>query len=149
MYEATGEPVQVRLAWAKASTIIQGLADSIKDETLRATLSGWAADLTGAAARMGQNVAGSARTHQAELTVRGLVAGVISLAAVRPGLVRTGKRSSCKVAEKRRAGGCLRSDVARPLRSRSAEQPRYQCADCYWPPLRSTGASLFGFARAR
>jgi DNA-binding SARP family transcriptional activator len=36
VYEATGEQVQVRLAWAKASTIIQGLADGIKDETLRA-----------------------------------------------------------------------------------------------------------------
>jgi hypothetical protein len=36
VYEAAGEPAQARLAWAKASTIIQGLADGITDETLRA-----------------------------------------------------------------------------------------------------------------
>jgi tetratricopeptide (TPR) repeat protein len=36
VYEAAGEPTQARLAWAKASTIIQGLADGIKDEALRA-----------------------------------------------------------------------------------------------------------------
>ena len=36
VYETEGEPAQARLAWAKASTIIQGLADGIKDETLRA-----------------------------------------------------------------------------------------------------------------
>ena len=36
VYEAAGEQAQARLAWAKASTIIQGLADGIKDETLRA-----------------------------------------------------------------------------------------------------------------
>jgi hypothetical protein len=34
-YEATGEPVQARIARAKAATIIQGLADGIEDETLR------------------------------------------------------------------------------------------------------------------
>ena len=37
MYEAAGEPEQARLAWAKASTIIQELADGITDETLRAS----------------------------------------------------------------------------------------------------------------
>jgi tetratricopeptide (TPR) repeat protein len=36
VYEAAGEPAQARLAWAKASTIIQGLAQGIKEETLRA-----------------------------------------------------------------------------------------------------------------
>ena len=36
VYEAAGETAQARLAWAKASTIIQGLAEGIKDETLRA-----------------------------------------------------------------------------------------------------------------
>jgi len=36
LYEAAGEPGQARLAWAKASTIIQGLAQGIKEETLRA-----------------------------------------------------------------------------------------------------------------
>ncbi len=36
VYEAEGESAQARLAWAKASTIIQGLAQGIKDETLRA-----------------------------------------------------------------------------------------------------------------
>ena len=36
LYEAAGEPAQARLAWAKASTIIQGLADGIKDEALHA-----------------------------------------------------------------------------------------------------------------
>ena len=36
VYEAVGEPAQARLAWAKASTIIQGLAESITDEALRA-----------------------------------------------------------------------------------------------------------------
>ena len=36
VYEAEGEPAQARLAWAKAATIIQGLAQGIKDETLRA-----------------------------------------------------------------------------------------------------------------
>jgi tetratricopeptide (TPR) repeat protein len=36
VYEAAGEPTQACLAWTKASTIIQGLADGIKDETLRA-----------------------------------------------------------------------------------------------------------------
>jgi hypothetical protein len=35
IYEAAGETDQARLARAKSSTIIQGLADSIKDETLR------------------------------------------------------------------------------------------------------------------
>jgi tetratricopeptide (TPR) repeat protein len=35
-YEAQGETAEARLAWAKAATIIQGLADGIKDETLRA-----------------------------------------------------------------------------------------------------------------
>jgi DNA-binding SARP family transcriptional activator/predicted ATPase len=36
LYEAAGETAQARLAWAKASTIIQGLAQGIKDEALRA-----------------------------------------------------------------------------------------------------------------
>ncbi|MFL5659874.1 MAG: hypothetical protein ACJ8BW_00815 [Ktedonobacteraceae bacterium] len=36
LYEAAGEPAQARLAWAKAATIIQGLAQGITDETLRA-----------------------------------------------------------------------------------------------------------------
>jgi hypothetical protein len=36
MYEAAGEPAQARLAWEKVATIIQGLAQGIKDETLRA-----------------------------------------------------------------------------------------------------------------
>ena len=36
VYETEGETAQARLAWAKASTIIQGLAVGIKDETLRA-----------------------------------------------------------------------------------------------------------------
>jgi len=36
VYEAAGEPVQARLAWAKASSIIQGLAQGITDEALRA-----------------------------------------------------------------------------------------------------------------
>jgi hypothetical protein len=36
MYEAKGESAQARRAWAKASTIIQGLAQGIKDEMLRA-----------------------------------------------------------------------------------------------------------------
>jgi DNA-binding SARP family transcriptional activator len=36
VYETEGETAKARLAWAKASTIIQGLADGIKDETLRA-----------------------------------------------------------------------------------------------------------------
>ena len=36
VYEAEGEPAQARLAWEKAATIIQGLAQGIKDETLRA-----------------------------------------------------------------------------------------------------------------
>ena len=36
VYEAAGEPAQAQIAWAKASTIIQGLAQGIKDETLRA-----------------------------------------------------------------------------------------------------------------
>jgi len=35
VYEAGGEPVQAHTAWAKASTIIQGLAQDIKDEALR------------------------------------------------------------------------------------------------------------------
>ena len=35
VYEAAGEWAQARLAWSKAATIIQGLADDIKDETLR------------------------------------------------------------------------------------------------------------------
>ncbi len=37
VYEAAGEQAQARVAWAKASTIIQGLAQGIKDETLRAS----------------------------------------------------------------------------------------------------------------
>ena len=36
VYEAACEPTQARLSWAKASTIIQGLALGITDETLRA-----------------------------------------------------------------------------------------------------------------
>jgi tetratricopeptide (TPR) repeat protein len=36
VYEAAGEPAQARVALAKAATIIQGLADGINDETLRA-----------------------------------------------------------------------------------------------------------------
>jgi len=36
VYEAAGETVQARLAWEKASTIIQGLAVGINDEALRA-----------------------------------------------------------------------------------------------------------------
>ena len=36
MHEAKGETAQARMAWAKASTIIQGLAQGIKDEMLRA-----------------------------------------------------------------------------------------------------------------
>jgi hypothetical protein len=36
VYEAEGEPVQAHTAWAKASTIIQGLAEGIGDEALRA-----------------------------------------------------------------------------------------------------------------
>jgi hypothetical protein len=36
VYEAAGEPAQARLAWAKASAIIQRLAQGITDETLRA-----------------------------------------------------------------------------------------------------------------
>jgi tetratricopeptide (TPR) repeat protein len=36
VYETAGEPAQACLAWPKASTIILGLADGIKDETLRA-----------------------------------------------------------------------------------------------------------------
>jgi DNA-binding SARP family transcriptional activator/predicted ATPase len=36
VYEAVGEPVQAQIAWARASTIIQGLAQGITDETLRA-----------------------------------------------------------------------------------------------------------------
>ncbi|MBV9691232.1 MAG: hypothetical protein JO202_16150, partial [Ktedonobacteraceae bacterium] len=35
VYEAQDETAQACLAWAKASTIIQGLADGIKDEALR------------------------------------------------------------------------------------------------------------------
>jgi tetratricopeptide (TPR) repeat protein len=35
VYEAGGEPVQAHRAWAKASTIIQGLAQGIRDEPLR------------------------------------------------------------------------------------------------------------------
>ncbi len=37
VYEAIGAPIQAHLAWAKASTIVQDLADGIKDETLRAS----------------------------------------------------------------------------------------------------------------
>jgi DNA-binding SARP family transcriptional activator/tetratricopeptide (TPR) repeat protein len=40
VYEAAGETAQARLAWAKAATIIQRLADGIKDETLRARFLG-------------------------------------------------------------------------------------------------------------
>jgi hypothetical protein len=36
LYEAASEPSQAHLAWAKAATIIQGLAQGITDETLRA-----------------------------------------------------------------------------------------------------------------
>ena len=36
VYEAGGEPAQAHTAWAKASRIIGGLAEGIKDETLRA-----------------------------------------------------------------------------------------------------------------
>jgi len=36
VYVAAGESTQAQIAWAKASTIIQGLADGIKDEALRA-----------------------------------------------------------------------------------------------------------------
>jgi len=36
LYEAAGEPEQARLVWAKASKIIQKLADGISDEKLRA-----------------------------------------------------------------------------------------------------------------
>ncbi len=36
VYETEGAPAQAHLAWEKAETIIQGLADGIKDETLRA-----------------------------------------------------------------------------------------------------------------
>jgi predicted ATPase/DNA-binding SARP family transcriptional activator len=36
LYEAGGEPAQARLGWVKASTIIQRLAQGIRDETLRA-----------------------------------------------------------------------------------------------------------------
>jgi hypothetical protein len=36
LYEAEGEPSQARLAWAKASIIIQALARSITEETRRA-----------------------------------------------------------------------------------------------------------------
>jgi len=36
LYEAEGETAQAHLAWAKASTIIQGLVEGIKDETRRA-----------------------------------------------------------------------------------------------------------------
>jgi DNA-binding SARP family transcriptional activator/tetratricopeptide (TPR) repeat protein len=36
LYEAAGETAQARLAWAKAATIIQGLAQGITEETLRA-----------------------------------------------------------------------------------------------------------------
>ena len=36
VYEAGGEQAHARLAWEKAATIIQGLAQGIKDETLRA-----------------------------------------------------------------------------------------------------------------
>jgi hypothetical protein len=35
LYEAEGEPAQARTAWAKASTIIQGLAQDIGDEARR------------------------------------------------------------------------------------------------------------------
>jgi len=36
LYEATGEPAQARIAFGEAATLIQGLAQGIKDETLRA-----------------------------------------------------------------------------------------------------------------
>ena len=36
VYESAGETAQARLAWAKAATIIQGLAQGITDEALRA-----------------------------------------------------------------------------------------------------------------
>ncbi len=36
LYEARGEPAQAHTAWAKASSIIRGLAEGIKDEALRA-----------------------------------------------------------------------------------------------------------------
>ena len=36
LYEATGEPAQARIAFGEAATLIQGLAEGIKDETLRA-----------------------------------------------------------------------------------------------------------------
>lgn len=36
VYEASGEPAQARLAWAKASAIIVGLAQDIQDKALRA-----------------------------------------------------------------------------------------------------------------
>ena len=35
LYEAVGEPVQARTAFGEAARIIQGLAEGIKDETLR------------------------------------------------------------------------------------------------------------------
>ena len=35
VYEAAGDPVQARTAFGEAATIIQGLAEGIKDETLR------------------------------------------------------------------------------------------------------------------
>jgi predicted ATPase/DNA-binding SARP family transcriptional activator len=37
LYEAGGEPAPARLAWAKAATIIQELAEGITEETLRAS----------------------------------------------------------------------------------------------------------------
>ena len=37
VYESEGESAQARLAWEKAATIIQGLAQGIKDEALRAS----------------------------------------------------------------------------------------------------------------
>jgi tetratricopeptide (TPR) repeat protein len=36
LYEAGGQPAQARTAYGEAATIIQGLAEGIKDETLRA-----------------------------------------------------------------------------------------------------------------
>ena len=36
VYEAGGEPAQARTAYGEAATIIQGLAEGIKDEALRA-----------------------------------------------------------------------------------------------------------------
>jgi len=36
LYEAAGEPAQARTAYGEAATIIQGLAEGIKDEALRA-----------------------------------------------------------------------------------------------------------------